>query len=549
MVTELKTAANENDEISNVVASTVTTGQICGNVTDSTGTALENIRMIVRDFGNWVTRAKAKTDANGDYCINVPIAGDADLNIPGSTLSGDYILGALNFTGTSMAASQWWTSTSTTIDGSGGANNQFVAGKISVPDTTTVTRNMVLDANGARIQGTVTGSDNTPLEGMKVLVRNYDTFKPLSGARVKADGSYRINVKAGDYMFNFRNKTRHPFASEVYRIENNVDTGGVNDRNMASRETLVAGMTYTYDAVLESGVVISGQLTDDLDTAISGQRVLINNSTGGRIAALRTNKQGKFRIWVKPILDVNVDVPYSIVTRGQILAADTNGVDNLTATKFSLKLGSGLLFNNPVATITGTLLGTDGSTPVSEAIVFIKEVTTDVGGAIISTGVSYNSVSDSEGNFTLNTDALGKYIVYTRMDSDINFGSGVYDGTAISAIPQIDANIIEITDLATPIALSNIMVPTLGSGNGVGYVVGTTETGSTGVNFRIGGNGVLNALTGSKSRGDGSFKVTLPAATYTRFRSNSVNCDGVVVGAGATVTITYNNGICTVSNP
>ena len=94
--TALKTEASNNEEVNNQITSTATAGQICGNVKDSSNANLENIRIVVRDFGNWVTRAKTKTDGNGDYCVNVPHGAGKD-----------YILGALNFTGSSIAASEW----------------------------------------------------------------------------------------------------------------------------------------------------------------------------------------------------------------------------------------------------------------------------------------------------------------------------------------------------------------------------------------------------------------------------------------------------------
>ena len=448
-----------------------------------------------------------------------------------------------------MAASQWWNSTSDTANGSGGANNQFGADMVSVTSTTTITNNFVLDTNGSRIQGTVTNSvDGTAVEGMKVTIRNYDTFKPLAAAKVKADGSYRINVKAGDYLLSYRNKTRHPYASEVYRE----GTNGVNDRNMASRETMTAGMTHTYDAVLDPGVKIAGTVTDDSAVAQPGQVISINNIGGGRLEKLRTNKEGKFRIWASPRLSYNPtggnDFTYNIVTRGQAQTIDTNGDEEVTA---AVTVASPLTFASAVTTVSGTLVSNDANaTPVGQAIVFLKNVTTSTGddlGAISSVnGAVDQSVSNSDGSFTLYAATPGTYVFFTRLDSDINYGSGVYDGTAIKQIAQGDATtkIIYFTDLTTPFsAPANIPVPTLGDADGgVGYLDGNTGTGSTGVSIRISGtsgaSGLFN-MTGSRSRGDGSFKVTLPAGTYDRIRSGGGNCDAVSIGNGVTTTITF----------
>jgi hypothetical protein len=555
LLTALRDEANTNEDVANVVGSTTSSGQICGTVKDSDGTALENIRIVVRDYGNWVTRAKTKTDADGAYCVNVPIKDDVDPYISERTLSGEYILGALNYTGTSMAASQWWTSNSNTAaDGSGGANSQFGADKISVADTTTVTKDFFLNANGARIQGTVTNSDGGAIEGMSVLIRNYDTFKPLTAARVKADGTYRVDVKEGDYLISFRNKTRQPYASEIYRE----GTDGVNNRNMASRETMTGGMTRTYNAVLEPGVVISGVVTTDSGVAVPGQVVSIDNNDGGRLERLRTNKAGKFRIMVNPRLDY-VGVPYSVRTRGQAQDADTNGADDNTKTGFKLSQGTGLTFNAPVAEIKGKLVSAaDGTTPVGKAVLMLR-------GAIGSDFGNYQmralEVSNADGTFSIYTDTLSDYILQLRMDSDENYGSGNYDGSNMSNTAFNAASTsspIQVTTSAQIIDLGTIPVPTLGQGNGVGYLDGNGGEGAATIHICNTGTAPCNGtkrLVSSAARGDGSFKITLPAGTYPVVRAvgsdSSFDCTtSVTILDGKTSSITFDLSTpeCTVTN-
>ena len=548
LTTALLSEASTSEDVSNIVSSTTAGGQICGNVTDSDGTPLENIRIVVRDFGNWVTRAKTKTDSSGDYCLNVPVAGATDTYISGNTLSGEYILGALNFTNASMAASQWWTSTSSSAtDGSGGTNSQFGADKITVPDTTTITKDFVLNANGARIEGHVTNSvDSGAIEGMKVVIRNYDTFKPLATARVKADGSYRINVKAGDYLLAFRNKTKQPYASEIYRA----GTDGVNNRNMASRETMVAGTTNTYDAVLDPGVVISGVVTNESSVAIPGQVVTISNADGGRIERLRTNKEGKFRIMVNPRLGFT-GAPYIVETRGQSQEADTNGTDDNTKTGFKLSASTGLTFSAAVAEIKGKLVSAaDSTTPVSEAVLFLRGAMSAT--TVASYGKKNLEVSAADGTFTLYTDTADNYIVQARMDSDDNYGSGTYvSGTpnTISATRFADGTAVSVTTLPATIDLGTIEVPTLGTGSGVGYLEGNAGDGAAGVSICINGTtscGKGNRLISTNARGDGTFKITLPVATYPVTSSGSNNystyaCTSGVSfsGNGATTDLTF----------
>ena len=544
------TEAGASEEFNNILGSATAAGEICGTVTDSNGTALENVRIVVRDYGNWVTRAKAKTDATGHYCVNVPPAGTADPYIATNTLSGEYILGAINRTAASMAASQWWTSTSTTADGSGGANSQFGSDKISVADTTTLTRDFVLLANGSRIEGTVTNSvDGGAMEGMKVLIRNYDTFKPLSSARVKADGSYRINVKPGDYLLSFRNKTRLPYASEIYRSS----TDGVNNRNMASRETMVAGTVHTYNAVMEPGVAIAGKVAQSDGTAIAGQVVTIANKDGGRIERLRTNKEGNFRLVVNPRLSADglLPVPYQVQSRGQRLDVDTNGADNLTATG-----KTDVLLQADVAEITGKLVAADGTAPVAEAVLQLR-----VAGTAASGYGSVNlEVSNSDGTFRLYTDALGDYVVQVRLDSDLTYGSGNHMLTG--GVGDVGFGSALATTVAgfTTIPLGELMLPTLGVTPGVGYLDGNAGAGAASVSICTTGTtacGKGGRLVSSNARGDGSFKISLPVGTYPVIRSSangaSYDCTtAVTIVDGQTSSITFDlggTGACSVTNP
>lgn len=531
-------AATAADEAaSNLVASTVAAGQICGTVKDSAGTALGNIRIVVRDFGNWTTRAKTKTAADGSYCVNVPRAGDADKYITGNTLNGDYILGALNFTGSSFAASQWWTSTSADTDGMGGANSQFKAEKVSVAaDATTITKDMVLDKDGARVTGTVTGPNSASVEGMRVVIRNYDTFKPLASAKVKADNTYRINVKATDYMISFRNKTRHPYASEIYRS----GTTGAFNRNMASRETMVANQDNTYDAELAAGSVISGIVKDNSGIAVSGEVLYVDNADGGRIEALRTNKSGKFRIWVNPRLASGLATPYTVRTRGQALAADTNGTDDNTRTHFKLSASpsTGLVFDAMTTKVTATLMSGDATpVPVSSAVVFLTNSNSD------------KAVSAGDGTVTLYSATPGAtHNFRVRMDDDVNFGSGAYDGTnAIIKTPR-DSNAFSLG--AGDVALGVLTMPTLGDVNGgVAYIKGNAGAGSTKVKFFTAAPATNTFMVASNSRGDGSFNVTVPSGIYS-IKSDTAGtgtCNGAAVSNGVTYTITFGAGTCAIS--
>lgn len=72
----MQTEAINDDESNNVINSAFATGQICGTVTNAASVGLENIRIVARDYSDWVTRAKTITASDGSYCLNIPKSGD-----------------------------------------------------------------------------------------------------------------------------------------------------------------------------------------------------------------------------------------------------------------------------------------------------------------------------------------------------------------------------------------------------------------------------------------------------------------------------------------
>ena len=104
-------AVNNDIGANNLINAVVATGQICGYVEDADGKPLTDIRIVARNFRSNALQNKAKTDAQGNYCMNVQ--------------DGDYIVGAINQTTASFAASEWWSD-------EGEAHTQLTAEKITV---------------------------------------------------------------------------------------------------------------------------------------------------------------------------------------------------------------------------------------------------------------------------------------------------------------------------------------------------------------------------------------------------------------------------------
>lgn len=506
--TALQTEVTSSEEANNVINSTVSTGVICGTVTNSAGAPLGNIRIVARDFGNWVTRAKTRTAADGGYCLNVPKAGDT--NPDGGTFNGQYILGALNSLGATAdplrSATEWWSAT-------GDAYNQFDAEMISVPDTTTVTRDFQL-ADGARLSGSVfaTGT-STAVEGAKVIVREYDAFTPVATARVKADGSWRVNVIAGEYFVEVRNQTLLAYASEVY----DGNTGSSN-RGDASRVSLNTGDDQTIDFELDAGYLLSGTVNDG--AAVTGIRVMVNISSGGAAARLRTNKLGNYRVWLAPDT-------YDVTSYGQsTTAVDMTASDqvvNFTATN--------------VNTVSGMFADSLGN-PVSQVKV-----------SIYGAASSNLELTSSDGSITLYTTDTGAHTLRVLVDSGQSYATTWYNNQVEAALANTITVSAGANDLATLTGNATYELPAAGVLRGT--VVDASGNGVANARVSVRSTGGANVFITTRTRGDGSYVLSLPAGNYANIRmvDAAVSCTfagaGVDIATGSLTTVDYDPNVAT----
>ena len=520
--TAITTDVNSNEELSNQLTSSIAGGQICGTVKDANAAVLSNIRIVVRDYGNWVTRAKTKTKADGTYCVRVPDGGKK------------YILGALNFTGTSTAASEWWAA-------SGTAYSQINGEAITVTDTTVVTKDFNLEA-GARITGSVlagTGgllTENAPLENVRIIVRDYTSNLPVTGARVKADGTFRVNVHPNGtdgYLLVARNKTRvKNYATGIYdgAAAGNTAataTAGKSLRGFGSRVTLTAGATKNIHFKLAKGYRLKGTVLDKPlgsgGVAVTGTIVFINGggvsskAFAGPAVRLRTNKLGKYGVWLKP-------EQYSMTVRGQAATPDLRTADVTQG------------FSAATGTVTATINNSDGAgNPTSQIKVSLTDVTT---GAKIHT-----AVTSSDGVAVMYAPTAANYRILATVDdvrtgNSAKFGSVMHGGgTMLLAGTQ--------SALAVPgdNNVGNINLLSGGILTGTVYLAdGTTPAQNVKVQIRSGGTGGANKFITRRTRGDGTYTLSLPAKTYDAVRAfnaneaNGINATGVIVGAGAVKT-------------
>ena len=484
------TAAIRNDlESNNIVTSIASTGSITGTVTDSGGAPVANVQIMVRTFGNQTTQAITRTDASGAYTVHAP--------------AGDYIIGAINDTAGSTAASQWWT-------GSGGATSLFAAGKVTV-GSTAVTRNFSL-AQGGRISGTVTaGSSSTTLAGVTVTLCDFTTGQTLMFVRTLPDGTYNFNVAAGTYYLSFRNSTLAPYATAVY---NGTPGGGAN-KTQAQKFTINPGDSVTASMGLVLGNSISGSVTDPTTGAAAGIPVRFQDSTGAFAESLRTGVDGSYRMWVQP-------GTYNILTRGQ----QASGVD---ASSGNVSQS----FNAAVGTITATV--TDGTNAVSQAFAYLYDAT---GGTPTYNMVGYE-VSNGDGTVTLYAPtSYSKVVLSIAVNDGRTIGSNTYYGASALTTPT---SIPSGTRIPVPAAGSTTALGTLALPAGQ-VLSGTVTNSSTGasrgnsiVQVRMGGIGGAFRVLNTRSMSDGSYTASLPSGgTVTRLLACNSSPNSAGTGGNST---------------
>lgn len=490
LTTALTTATLNNIDAANIINSMSAGGTICGTVKDSAGTPLQYIGIVVRDYGNWVIRAKTRTDANGSYCVHVPLAGAT--NPDGGTFSGDYIVGAINATGLSYGASEWWT-------GSGGAYNQFSAGKVSVPTTATVTANFQL-SSGGRIAGTIYATGGTtPLENIRIVIRDSKSAEPVAFTRTRPDGTFRVNLTPGTYTVTARNFSLQAYAGGVYNGPTGGTTTAVSPGETRSEATpiTVTASTITHTPMkLAAGAMVNGQVTDGTN-AQPGTIVRFfdysgagNVKNGSFVDGRAVNKLGHYRIWLQP-------GTYSVWSRGQINYGVAVTAGSITTESFT---------SSSVHTITASLQDGSGN-PISRAKVRLFDAGTT------GNPIEGYEVSNSDGTVTAYATTASSYIEIKLDGGETTLGSSIYDGTS-GGTTQLTLGTAVNTSANT--ALGTVIMPAGGELTGTVTDASGNPVANAIVQVRNNGTTAAFRFTAVRTNSDGSYSISLPALTYSR---------------------------------
>ncbi len=528
----LNTAMTKDDEANNTVVSLAYSTYITGHVYSGAGTStpLGGIGVGVCTYSGFVLMGVTRTDALGYFKVNVP--------------PGDYVVGAMNTTTTSFAASGWWTT------GGVAVLSQFKAGKVTVPSSSLATADFHL-VEGGRLLGTLTGNatpTDVPLPGMTVAISDFGSGQTLMSADTGPNGSFVFNVPAGTYSASVRNKTRYvPYGSANKMDSPPAGTGGGRNITQASKITVVAGVALPPgDMKLYQGSLISGQVkTGPSGTAVVGIPVRFQDAnatqtinsvvgpggSGAGAESVRTVKDGNYRLWVQP-------GHYHILSRGQTLINQDAGNANLPNMDFTTAMGKITMklvdsAGNPLGQVRGDLYDTSGATGLSQEISNsegILELYTTPGtnvklGFSINTGEFFGS-SVYSGSGAVASVAIRNGANIPSPVADITVGVGILpnntitlpDGATLSGFVTTNPHSVSPPATpATPVGWPNALVQVRMEGDADGTY----------------------KLANIRTRSDGFFTVTLPAGlTVYKLRAFPPTSNNPAWGSSSINTVT-----------
>jgi protocatechuate 3,4-dioxygenase beta subunit len=241
-----------------------------GTVTDTNGNPLAGISVNVNPTNPGPVSAGTQTDARGSY-VTSPLR------------SGDYKVQFSDNGPTPTWARQYWkqkpswnTADTLSLNTTGGPVQGGIDAKLSA---------------AAKIEGTVTGPDGSPLSGICVdaNVANSGGYDFVQGATTASDGTYTIGqLPAADLRVHFHVcNGGGPYEDQWY------DTKG--DFNNSTAVVLAAGDDrHGINAQLATGVSVAGRVTDGNGNPIPGISVSVNPTNQGSGGYAQTDANGNY---------------------------------------------------------------------------------------------------------------------------------------------------------------------------------------------------------------------------------------------------------------
>ncbi|MDH5378243.1 MAG: hypothetical protein OEX00_07970, partial [Gammaproteobacteria bacterium] len=489
-VANMEAARDKDEEAFAQINNLSAAEQVCGTVTEESSTLpIENVLVIAKRFDNWLTQARAWTKSDGTYCMNLA--------------QGDYIVGAINATGTSFGASEWYHSVSNGVPLQSEAEKLTVT-SAHVPATPLTVDFSLLD--GGRVQGIVLNNvDKKPVPGVQIQLRDFDSWFPAAVKRTRDTGTYRINVRAGNYILSAVNRGLAPWGSAI------LGGGGamVVDRDIAQKIVVTAGNTISRAFALKPGQLLKGTVLQNGVTAMPGVRIRVQ-ANNGPFVRLRTNIDGKYRVWLP---------------EGASYRVQSVGNDFTSVTFAGTPPVATLNFTGNFSKAFVRLIGDDlGNTPVSQGKIFLLSS---------SGGFVNQEVSNSDGTATLYIPTEASHMISVRIDHNNTFGSIIYNGGG-NVTTQAAAELISMGtgNLGTDYnggTRFDIVLPTAGLLTGKVTNFGTPFAqqgvavfGATPVSI------ASNIYESTRSHVDGSYKISVKPGTYS-VKVFGIECAGIQI--------------------
>ena len=269
-----------------------------GKVTDNNGSPIKGIKVFARDFNNHEKRSSTKTDVDGNYEMDIKLK---------SGYATEIIIGAMNRTTVSTAASEFYTDASPATGSDIKCYKPHCAKSITISESTPQVVDFQLAA-GSRITGTITGgTSNAKLKRIKVTFRDALSRKFRGTVRSNDNGIFNFNIQPGSYIAYFLNDTDQQYASTAW-----TSTGGHVDRNYGEIFTIAAGDSKTLDINLAEGGTIKGTVCNTGVTCTKSsdyqhKKIKIrkfsetdrfNNNMEFDTDTVRSNSKSKFKLQV-----------------------------------------------------------------------------------------------------------------------------------------------------------------------------------------------------------------------------------------------------------
>lgn len=479
-------------DVTGTNATLVSGHKITGHITSDGTTAIAGASAQVFTGGSiatcctWVSGSS--TDANGAYTVLVP--------------DGTY---RLQFLGPRSSAyiSQWW-------NGGTGAARFEQASDITV--SADVTRDATLQV-GRRVSGHVTdGTSGIAGAGVSAFTGGASATccTWVAGTGTASDGSYSIIVPAGTYRLQFQGPRGGTSMAQWWTGT----AGGASRFDLATDVDLTTLDRTARDAVLASGVSISGRVTDASGSGIA--HVGIGAFLGGSsavcctwVGGVGTDSQGRYGL-VLPSNTYRLSFfspsGTSYVSQwwnGGSGATDFDRATDITLTTaltgYNVTLTSG-------ARISGTV--TSGSTGISGAFV---SAFSGGGSAVCCTWVAA-APTDAAGHYSLAVPSGTYRLMFggSRTSGVIsrwyNGGAGATGFNQASDVTVAGGGSMAIDmTLATGLTISGRV--TDGSGNGIAFVgVGAFQGGSSAA--------CCSWLAGTGTDPNGNYTLVVPSGTY-----------------------------------